>query len=226
MVFSGPVASDESTAGWPWLQKVNGWSAGDLARVGFGHCLKSLPRESSLANCTTTDALATPPPMNGPISIRVAVKSEQSELEALQRRASLANEYDRDSLLANPDAIHLPREHIETGRVFVAERYGAVAGFAVVLTRPDGNAELDGLFVEPGKWRGGIGRTLVDHAAAFARSEGAATLHVIGNPHAALFYQAGGFAVLGKNETRFGSALAMSRNLATGDPTNTDGIGP
>jgi hypothetical protein len=37
--------------------------------------------------------------------IRSALLSEQKQLEALQLRASLSNEGDRDALLANPDAI-------------------------------------------------------------------------------------------------------------------------
>ena len=44
------------------------------------------------------------------IVIRSALNAERSSLEALQWRASLANRGDRDSLLANPDAIALPVE--------------------------------------------------------------------------------------------------------------------
>ena len=33
-------------------------------------------------------------------------------------------------------------EHIADGHVFVAQREGVIVGFAAVLTRPDGNAEL------------------------------------------------------------------------------------
>lgn len=123
------------------------------------------------------------------------------------------NEHDRAPLLANPDAIALPPEQIARGRVFVAEHGGVIAGFAVVLPRADGDAELDGLFVEPAMWRSGIGRELVGHAAAVARAEGAAILHVIGNPHAAGFYGSCGFVTAGSLETRFGPGLAMRRNL-------------
>jgi hypothetical protein len=67
--------------------------------------------------------------------IRHAFVSEQKELEELQRRASLTNVGDRDALLAHPDAIELPPEQIAAGSVFVAERNGAVAGFAALLPR-------------------------------------------------------------------------------------------
>ena len=151
--------------------------------------------------------------MAGPVSIRLAVRSEQGALEALQLRASLMNETDREALLAHPDAIELPIAQIESGRVFVAERDGATLGFSVVLPRDDGDAELDGLFVEPSAWRGGIGRKLVEAASAFVGSAGASALYVIGNPHSAGFYYACGFELLGETETRFGTGLLMRKKL-------------
>ena len=66
------------------------------------------------------------------VVIRPALQAERG-LEALQWRASLANPGDRDSLLANPDAIALPVEQIADGHVFVAEREGVIVGFAAVL---------------------------------------------------------------------------------------------
>ena len=39
---------------------------------------------------------------------------------------------------------------------------GAPAGFVAIVPRDDGNADLDGPFVEPDLWGGGIGRKLVD----------------------------------------------------------------
>ena len=147
------------------------------------------------------------------VSIRPARPDEQAALEALQRRASLSNERDRDALLAHQDAIALPIEQILAGCVFVAETDGIVAGFAAVVPRPDGSAELDALFVEPHLWKRGIGRRLVDHVAAVARAKAATFLHVIGNPHAKGFYLACGFRVDGTIDTRFGVGLDMRRPL-------------
>src|SRR5262245_41209762 len=147
------------------------------------------------------------------ISIRLARPDDQRMLEALQWRASLANPGDRDALLGNPDAIALPAEQIASGGVFVAERDGVVAGFAAVVPRSDGGAELDALFVEPHLWKLGIGRCLVDHVADVARVGAAGFLHVIGNPHAEGFYLSCGFTVTGTVETRFGIGLAMRRRL-------------
>lgn len=143
------------------------------------------------------------------LNIRLAGPEEQRELEALQRRASLAlGEYNQQ-LEAEPDAVQLPLERIESGSVLVAELADRIAGFAVVLIDDD-QAELDGLFVEPLHWRQGIGGALVDVAVHEARRQGLAMM-VIANPSAREFYEKCGFSVEGDAETRFGPALRMSR---------------
>jgi N-acetylglutamate synthase-like GNAT family acetyltransferase len=148
------------------------------------------------------------------VSIRAARSDERTMLEALQWRASLSNDGDRDALLANPDAIALPIEQIVTGCVFVAELDGTIAGFAAVVPRSDGGAELDALFVEPRLWKRGIGRRLVDYIAHVAGTSGATFLHVVGNPHAEGFYVACGFNAIGTVTTRFGVGLDMRRAIA------------
>lgn len=140
--------------------------------------------------------------------IRLARPDEREELEALQWRASLANEEDRPHLEAHPDAIHLPAEQIDRGEVLVADLNGRVAGFAVVVPE-DGHAELDGLFVEPDMWKRGIGAALVDAVTHEARRRGLA-LMVVANPAALGFYERCGFALEGEAQTRFGPALRMS----------------
>jgi GNAT superfamily N-acetyltransferase len=151
--------------------------------------------------------------MKGKIVIRRAAAGERADLEALQRRASLNNPGDRDAILAHPDAIELPPEQIASGAVRVAEQDGVRRGFSVVLRRDDGDAELDGLFVDPVVWRSGIGRALVEDAARQARELGASILHVVGNPHAEGFYAAVGFTTHGTFETRFGTGLLMRKML-------------
>jgi GNAT superfamily N-acetyltransferase len=147
------------------------------------------------------------------VRIRPAIPAERKALEALQWRASLGNEGDRDALLRHPDAIDLPAEQIAAGGVFVLEQDGAIVGFSAILPRADGDTELDALFVEPTIQRQGIGRKLIEHCAAVARSAGSRALHVIGNAHAKGFYQSCGFEILGPFETRFGSGLLMRKTL-------------
>jgi GNAT superfamily N-acetyltransferase len=141
--------------------------------------------------------------------IRPAILAERQTLEALQLRASMGNEGDRDALLRHPDAIDLPVEQIMAGGVFVLEQDGAIVGFSAILSREDGDTELDALFVEPGIQRRGVGKKLVEHCAGIARSRGSTTLHVIGNRHAEPFYLACGFQIIGSFDTRFGPGLLM-----------------
>jgi GNAT superfamily N-acetyltransferase len=151
--------------------------------------------------------------MPNEVIVRPAVASEQKELEALQWRASLNNPGDREALLAHPDAIELPLEQIRGGGVFVAEVAGSMMGFAAILPRDNGDFDLDALFVEPSAWRQGIGRALIEHCAAAARTAGAESLHVVGNPHAEGFYSSCGFEMLGTKQMRFGVGLLMKRVL-------------
>jgi len=113
-------------------------------------------------------------------------------------------------LQAHPDAIALPAEQIERGEVLVAEFDDRLAGFAVILEN-HGNAELDGLFVEPDLWRRGVGSALVEAAVGEARRKGLSLLTVVANPAAEAFYASCGFVVEGVTDTRFGPALRMSR---------------
>jgi N-acetylglutamate synthase-like GNAT family acetyltransferase len=147
------------------------------------------------------------------LTVRRAIVSEHPTLEALQRRASLENEDDRDVLLANLSAIAFPIQQIVDGCVFVAERDGEILGFSTVLPGEDGSSELDALFVDPRWWRRGIGRALVDHCSISAKRAGARYLHVVGNPHAESFYTACGFAAVGTQRTQFGIGVAMKRSL-------------
>ena len=143
-------------------------------------------------------------PVEG-LTIRFAQPDEREELEALQRRASLALAEYREQLEANPEAIHLPPAQVANGQVLVAELDGRIAGFAAVV-----GGELDGLFVEPDLWRRGIGAALVDEATHEARRKGLA-LTVIASPSAREFYESCGFSLEGEAQTRFGPALRMSK---------------
>jgi GNAT superfamily N-acetyltransferase len=139
------------------------------------------------------------------LTLRLAKPEEHDELEELQRRASLELPEYRDQLIANPDAIYLPEGQIANGQVIVAEIGGDIVGFAAVV-----GGELDGLFVEPDLWGGGIGRLLVDAATHEARRRGLA-LTVIANPRARRFYEHCGFTAEGTEQTRFGPGIRMTK---------------
>jgi GNAT superfamily N-acetyltransferase len=137
--------------------------------------------------------------------IRPARVGEREALENLQRRSSLAIGTYNEQLEAHPDAIALPVTQIERGEVFVAEVDGQAAGFVALV-----GGELDGLFVEPDRWRQGIGKALVEAAVHEARRRGL-SVTVIAEPAAQGFYEKSGFVVEGEAETRFGPAIRMSR---------------
>jgi N-acetylglutamate synthase-like GNAT family acetyltransferase len=98
--------------------------------------------------------------------------------------------------------------------VIVFEHWGALAGFAVVVPRDDGAADLDGPFVEPDLWRGGIGRKLVEEAAQFARVLEARELFASANSRSAPFYAKCGFKPAGQLESSHGPISVMSRSLS------------
>jgi GNAT superfamily N-acetyltransferase len=135
--------------------------------------------------------------------IRPARLEERAMLIELQRAASLMHADSRAALLAHPEAIDLPEAHLP--HTIVAERDGAVIGFAVTLPIDSDQADLDGLFVAPDVWRSGAGRALV---AAAARDR---ALVVVANPNALHFYERCSFIETGSTETRFGPAITMTR---------------
>ncbi|GAA4872573.1 GNAT family N-acetyltransferase [Actinomycetospora straminea] len=145
--------------------------------------------------------------------LREARVDEVPALEDILREASMIWPEHRDDLLAHPEAVEVPRRDVRAGRVRVHEVDDLVTGFATVLTLPDGDAELDALFVRPALMRRGIGARLVEDAARRARDGGAARLVVTADPHAEAFYARCGFRTVGTAPTRFGPAIRMHREL-------------
>jgi GNAT superfamily N-acetyltransferase len=147
------------------------------------------------------------------VLIRPANAAEAPVLEALQRRSSDVWDEYREQLATHPDAIELPQTFIENGWVRVAIADDATPiGFSVVIPRDSSVHELDGLFVEPGHMRRGVGRALVEDAAARASANGADCLEVTAGP-AQGFYERAGFDLVGAAGTRFGPAVRMRRRL-------------
>ena len=149
-----------------------------------------------------------------PIRIRRAAPHERQALGGLKLRASLAWGDHRDALKAMADARTVPAHHLPF--VFVAEEGGRILGFATVLPGPAPIAELEDLFVEPNRWRRGVGRMLVEEAVRRARASGAASLHLIANPNAVAFYAACGFGIIGRAATELGPAMEMEMSLGAG----------
>ena len=140
--------------------------------------------------------------------IRDAVPADVAALRDVFQRASLSNEGDRMTLLANPDALEFPGLGGDDRRTRVATADGRIAGFATSVPAGD-LIELDDLFVDPGWMRQGAGRALVLDAVAVARELGAGRVEVTANPHALVFYGKAGFIADHEVQTRFGPGLRM-----------------
>jgi len=145
------------------------------------------------------------------IRIRSAQPQDKVELEALKLRASLAWGDHVEVLKALPEARHIPDAHLPF--ILVAELGGIIAGFATVLGRGDGDAELDDLFVEPRLWGRGVGSRLIAQADERALALGARRLHVVAGKRARGFYEACGFHVIGTVMTLLEPAVAMRKDL-------------
>jgi len=158
--------------------------------------------------------------MTARYTIRPAQSDDQPALLAIVWKTVMASERDREALLAHPEAVQVPVEQLTAATACVADADGTPVGFAVVLPRPDGDAELDGLFVDPATQRLGIGRQLVERTRELARAMGASTLHVVANDDALAFYRALGFVQTGVTQTQFAPAPQMRLTLrGTSDST-------
>jgi GNAT superfamily N-acetyltransferase len=151
--------------------------------------------------------------MGSGYTIRPAKADDHPALVAIVWKTVMASERDRDTLLAHPEAVQVPLEQLTARTACVADAAGTTAGFAVVLPRPDGDAELDGLFVDPAMQRLGIGSRLVERTKELALAMGASTLHVVANDDALAFYRAMGFVQTGVAQTQFAIAPQMRLTL-------------
>ncbi|WP_343712116.1 GNAT family N-acetyltransferase [Inquilinus sp.] len=145
------------------------------------------------------------------IMIRTARPEDRDVLGALKLRASLAWGDHVETLRALPEAREVPSEHLPA--ILVAELDGTITGFATVLPRDDGAADLEDLFVDPAAWGRGIGRRLLAEAEARAARLGADALHVVAGDRARPFYERCGFRITGPVMTDLEPASALRKGL-------------
>lgn len=142
------------------------------------------------------------------LTIRTATAADLDSLRDVRARASLSNEGDRETLLANPDTLEFAGEGIPDGHTRAAVIDDEVVGFSTVVVAGDVD-DLDDLFVDPDWMRHGVGLALVRDVVDRARARGARYVEVTANPHALAFYAAAGFQPHGEAETRFGRAARL-----------------
>jgi GNAT superfamily N-acetyltransferase len=147
------------------------------------------------------------------LTTRLADERDLEELRTVFRRASLSNAGDRANLLASPAALHWTGSGIATGSTRVAtDHSGRVLGFATVLPI-EGGLELEDLFVDPDAMRQGVATRLVLDVVADAARDGVAWIEVTANDHAAKFYASAGFVKVGDEQTSFGPAPRLRRDV-------------
>lgn len=147
------------------------------------------------------------------MEVRTAGAGDLPALREVYRRASLSNTDDAPALLAHPELLVLPEEHVLAGRTRVAvDPGGFVVGFATT-TGSGPVRELEDLFVDPDRQRRGLGALLVADAVRLLRAEGVVLLEVVANPHASRFYAAVGFEHDGEVPTELGPGIRMHLDL-------------
>ncbi|MEJ7634837.1 GNAT family N-acetyltransferase [Aeromicrobium sp.] len=145
---------------------------------------------------------------------RPATDEDLPSLRDLYRRSSLSNESYRANLLAVPEALHWSGDGVAAGRTLVAvDTDSRILGF-VTTVDIDGGRELEDLFVDPDAMRQGVATQLVQDAVLDAMRCGMPWIEVTGNRHAAEFYASVGFVRVGDEQTLFGLAPRLRRNLA------------
>jgi ribosomal protein S18 acetylase RimI-like enzyme len=110
----------------------------------------------------------------------------------------------------------------DAGRLWVAERDGAVAGCIAIARQPDGSAQLRWFLVDPACRGAGIGRMLLDEALAFCRESGFRSVFLLtvrGLEAAAHLYRSAGFRVTREDtHVRWGATVTEQRyDLSLGD---------
>jgi len=147
--------------------------------------------------------------------LKDATTDDLPRLQEVFRLSSLSNEGDRAALVDHPEALVFSAVSLTSGRVRVAAiGSGLIVGFATTVTK-DGFLELVDLFTDPDWMRRGVATALIDDVVVFATAIGVSRVSVVGNPHAAQFYQQAGFVTESQVETDFGPGLRMHLTVPT-----------
>lgn len=126
--------------------------------------------------------------------VRPARIEEAGALSELCFRSKQVWGYDDAFMALCREPLRVKPEEIAAGDVWVAVTQDDNLAGIVALAPGDNptTLDLDKLFIETSRIRGGAGRLLLIHAIAEARRRGAARLTVLADPNAAGFYERNG----------------------------------
>lgn len=139
---------------------------------------------------------------------RKAHPEEAEVLTALALRSKRAWGYD-DAFMESvlPDMVVHP-EFLRDEYGLAAEDDGKVVGYAILRVDND-VAVLRDLFVDPGRFRQGIGAALFTRAGDYARDCGAKKLRLSGDPNAVGFYKRLGMVQVGEEPSIVGGGRML-----------------
>ena len=141
--------------------------------------------------------------MEKPIQIRPASVDERETLSELGLRSKAYWGYSAEFMAACREEMTLTVEDFENPdfQPFAAEQGCNIVGYYALNKLSDTDVELEALFVDPEQIGKGIGRMMLDHAKATARSNGSTTMIIQGDPNAARFYEKAGCIKIGERES-------------------------
>lgn len=147
----------------------------------------------------------------GVYPVREAKPEEQRELTRLCVRATMHAGYDEAFIDRTMPALTITVPLISANCVQVAENStGEIVGVvAVTPTALQGIAQLYGLYVDPARWKRGIGRTLFGAAVARAKRIRAGALMITAEPSAEGFYKRMGAIRIGEGPFYFSPEIIL-----------------
>ena len=151
----------------------------------------------------------------GVYTVREAKPEEQRELTRLCVRATMHSGYDEEFIDRSMPSLTITLPEISGDFVRVAQDnlYEVVGVVCVMPTALQGIALLHGLFVDPARWKRGIGRVLFGAAVARAKRMKAGAIMIYANPSAEGFYKQMGAIRIGEGPFCFSPEIVLPHLL-------------
>lgn len=135
-----------------------------------------------------------------PLRLRPAWHDDGPMLTALALRSKAHWGYDEDFMRACVAELTVTEERILKDTVVVVDDGPRTNAFAMYMLCGEGDTlEVENFFVDPPHIGTGLGRRMMEHATKIARAHSATALELDADPHAAPFYAAMGFEVIGES---------------------------